>query len=173
MKSRNRLLLLLVMIFVITFLMTLSVQVYGVDGSNLVDEGQSWLARQLETYGVPAGIAAIIASLGTYLAIFLGTRGFKKSKGSMIAGLEKIGLSAEVLNKVIDKLDHVEKKLEDVEELSRINADKTYNERVVPLLDMTEKTLDEIYAIKDELKNGALKTIRLLTEPIDDEESEV
>jgi hypothetical protein len=159
------------MIFVITFLIVIIP--VGASTADIVDESQSWLARQLETYGVPSAIAAVIAAVGTYLAIFLGTRGFKKSKGSMIAALERIGLSADTLNNVLEKINLVEKRLEEVELKSQKNMEITYQERVLPLLDMTKKTLDEIYIIKDELKNGALKTIQLLTDPINDDEAGV
>jgi molecular chaperone GrpE (heat shock protein) len=115
---------------------------------------------------VPSAIAAVIASFGTSGAIWFLLRGFKKSKGQMIAALKALGLSADTLNKVLERLDQVEKRLEEVETITRENAEKTYTEKVIPLLDDVEKTLCEIHAMKDEIKNGTQKIIKSLTSEV-------
>lgn len=167
MKNLRRLMIFLVTVFIVVFLFVNIIPVFGADGTaDLVEEGQSWLARQLETYGVPSAIAAVIASFGTSGAIWFLLRGFKKSKGQMIAALKAMGLSADTLNKVLDRLDHVEKRLEEVETITRENAEKTYTEKVIPLLDDVEKTLSEIRAMKEEIKDSSLKIVKSLTDEV-------
>lgn len=167
MKNLRRLMIFLVTVFIVAFLFVNIAPVFGADGAvDIVDKSQSWLAEQLETYGVPSAIAAVIASFGTGGAIWLLLRGFKKSKGQMIAALKAMGLSADTLNKVLDRLNQVEKRLEEVETITRENAEKTYTEKVIPLLDDVEKTLSEIHAMKEEIKNGTQKIIKSLTSEV-------
>lgn len=167
MKNLRRLMIFLVTVFIVAFLFVNIIPVFGADGAaDLVEEGQSWLARQLETYGVPSAIAAVIASFGTSGAIWFLLRGFKKSKGQMIAALKAMGLSADTLNKVLDRLNQVEKRLEEVEAITRENAEKTYTEKVIPLLDDVEKTLSEIRAMKEEIKDSSLKIVKSLTSEV-------
>ncbi len=165
MKKNYKLLVLLV--FIIIGVVCTTVQVIGADGAvDIVDKSQSWLAEQLETYGVPTAIASVIVSFGTGGAIWLLLRGFKKSKGQMIAALEKMGLSADSLNNVLEKLDYVEKRLEDLEVESKKNMETTYQERVIPLLDEVKNTLTEIYAMKEEIKDSSLKIVKSLTDEV-------
>lgn len=166
-KNCKRLMIFFATVFIVTFLFVNIIPVFGADGTaDLVEEGQSWLARQLETYGVPSAIAAVIASFGTSGAIWFLLRGFKKSKGQMIAALKALGLSADTLNKVLDRLDQVEKRLEEVETITRENAEKTYTEKVIPLLDEVKNTLSEIHAMKEEIKDGSLKIVKSLTDEV-------
>ena len=166
-KNFKRLMIFFTTVFIVAFLFVNIIPVFGAeDAVDIVDKSQSWLAEQLETYGVPSAIAAVIASFGTGGAIWLLLRGFKKSKGQMIAALKAMGLSADTLNKVLDRLDQVEKRLEEVETITRENAEKTYTEKVIPLLDDVEKTLSEIHAMKDEIKNGTQKIIKSLTSEV-------
>lgn len=166
-KNIKRLMIFFTTVIIVAFLFVNIIPVFGADGAvDIVDKSQSWLAEQLETYGVPSAIAAVIASFGTSGAIWFLLRGFKKSKGQMIAALKAMGLSADTLNKVLDRLNQVEKRLEEVETITRENAEKTYTEKVIPLLDDVEKTLCEIHAMKDEIKNGTQKIIKSLTSEV-------
>ena len=167
MKNLHKLMIFIVAVFIVIFLLVSVAPVFGADGTaDLVEEGQSWLAKQLETYGVPTAISSIIVSFGTGGTIWLFLRGFKKSKGQMIAALEKVGLSAESLNNVLGKLDYVEKRLEDLETESKKNMETTYQEKVIPILNDVKNTLSEIQTMKEEIKDGTLKIVKSLTEEV-------
>lgn len=158
-----------VVILILLLVLGPLVPVFATDGQ-VIEETQSWLAHQLEVYGVPTAISATISSLGTGGAIWLFTRGFKNSKKQMVKALESMGLSSDSLYKIITKLDKMESRLNALEELSMKNMETTYNDRVIPLLNKVEAMQSELFAVKDDLKNGALKIINLLTEgePLDE-----
>ena len=166
-KNCKRLMIFFTTVIIVVFLFVNIIPVFAAnDAVDIVDKSRSWLEEQLETYGVPSAIAAVIASFGTSGAIWLLLRGFKKSKGQMIAALEKVGLSADSLNDVLEKLDYVEKRLKELEVESKKNMEITYQERIIPLLDEVKNTLSEIRTMKEEIKDSSLKIVKSLTDEV-------
>lgn len=133
------------------------------------------LAQLLETYGVPVGIASAISAAGTYGATMLITRGLRSSKNQMIAALQKVGLTAEDIAKLMTKLDLVEKKLEEMGSKSKKEAEDVYNLKVIPALEKIEELVAVLF---DERKSQSetVKKLSLLLggeeKPIDTENTE-
>lgn len=163
----KRLLKLSIVLSIVFFIFGTS-SVFASNGETVVEEG-TWLARQLEIYGIPTAIAGIISSFGTGGAIWLFTKGFRNSKKQMVKGLEAVGLTSNQINGLMLKLEKVENKLEELENKSKKDMDTTYQDRVIPLLMEVKELATELAVTKEELKNGALKIINLLTEGQEEE----
>jgi len=132
---------------------------------DIVADGESWLAKQLETYGVPSAISAIISAFGVSGALWIFTKLFRRKNKEIVDGLKQLGLSEKALEKTLLKLAELETKFEAIEQRteSRLNE---FFEKDVTLLTVELKSMyKELVATNNQLQNGALKIINLLTEP--------
>jgi len=138
---------------------------------------QTWLASQLETYGVPAGISAAIGVIVGYGLTWLISHGLRKTSG----GLTKVFNAGTAALQMTDA--NVTKLIESNRQMIAVltgSVDGLKNEvvglknEVVSLKDQivgyqTEVVSlhNEIAAQKAELQNGAVKIINLLKEPLE------
>jgi len=135
--------------------------------SDIVEENESWLAQQLEIYGVPSAISAIISASGVGGVIWFVLKMFRRKNKEIVEGLKQLGLSSKALDKVISKLSTVEIKIAALEcdTVNRLN--EINDKKIMPLMDEMEKVYYELVQTKDRLHNGALKIINLLTNTSD------
>lgn len=129
------------------------------------DDNQTWLAKQLETYGVPVAITTVISGWGVSGAIWLITKIFRKKDKEISSALKSLKLTADTLEAVIKKLNGVEAKLSITETKSAERANQLYTASILPLFEKTENLAQDLISITEGLKYGALKVLNLLTEP--------
>ena len=136
---------------------------FGATG-DVAEEGQSWLAKQLEIYGVPAGISATLGTAVGFLLYYLATKGLRKVKNEFISATDKTKITSNTLSKLIDEVKQEKLEIQNTYK----EFEKITNELIVPLLKETREQLAEVRLTKNELNKGASKIIKSLTEGIDD-----
>lgn len=138
-----------------------------------IEDGQSWLAQQLEQIGVPAGITALIVSVGVSLGILIVTKFFKKIGKNIIDALFKLNLTNEAINKYIDKLGKIEEKLDAIENDAHARLQQTIKNDLQPAILEVKALYNEVKVMKEHLYNGSLKIIKLLnSSPADSTDGE-
>ena len=144
------------------------------NAGEVVEDG-TWLSRQLEIYGVPAGISTVIGVGIGYGLYFLVSRGSRKTMG-LVTGLfskstDKLELAnnnaIKLVNEVKNGNEIVVKEVKELKEASL----KMFNE-AKETLEIAKTALVEVNAIKDELKNGMLKIIKSLKNGLEVENEE-
>ncbi len=128
------------------------------------EEGnQTWLAKQLEIYGVPTAIATIISGLGVGGALTLFTKLFRKKNREIAFLLKELGMSEKTLKSVLVKLDLVAAKSEEFSLENETTIKNFITQEVKPIFEELKTVKEEINNHSKSLYNGALKVIKLLT----------
>lgn len=156
-------------VMVVFLLLTLFLPTLNAATVEVVDEGQSWLATQLETYGVPAGISATIGTAIGFLLYYLATRGLRKVKNEFLDATGKTKITNNTLNKLIEEVKQEKLEIQNTYK----EFEKITNEIIKPLLQEAREQLAEVRITKSELNKGASKIIKSLTEGITEENEEV
>ena len=159
----------IVFLVVVIFLLLLLVPDLFASNGDVVEEGQSWLATQLETYGVPAGISAAIGTAVGFLLYYLATKGLRKVKNEFLDATGKTKITNNTLNKLIEEIKQEKLEIQNTYK----EFEKITNEIIKPLLQETREQLAEVRLTKNELNKGASKIIKSLTEGITEENEEV
>ena len=127
-------------------------------------DNRTWLARQLETYGVPAAISTIIGGSGVGGAIWLVTRLFRKKNKEILSALKELGLTQKALDAVTGHIKEIEIRLKNNETNLSEKLNTMHDLNIVPLVKTIEILAKDLTTVKGELRDGALKIIKLLTE---------
>ncbi len=135
---------------------------------------QTWLATQLETYGVPAGISAGIGIIVGYGLTWIISRGLRKTSGLLTKVFSAGTTTLQTADANITKLIVSNQKLVEENKQTITGLMNQVTGLVNEIIELKSKVSDyqsevvslhnEIAAQKSELQNGALKIIKLLTE---------
>lgn len=129
-------------------------------------ENISKIALWLEDYGIPVALSSAISGLGVSGAVYLVSRGLKKSSNETKSTLKEVGATSEKLKQVNEKLDGVLVKLENYEKEFITKLDNSFNEKILPVYNEIQIQQQELKDMQSNIENGIGQIVKDLEQEV-------